>query len=68
MRATFMYGPGDVRVENVPDPRIVEPVRHGAGLPSGKRLVGELPHERRSFSVQRTLRHAGLDAVAVIEE
>ncbi|MER5475240.1 alcohol dehydrogenase catalytic domain-containing protein [Streptomyces sp. NPDC002685] len=25
MRATFMYGPGDVRVENVPEPRIVEP-------------------------------------------
>jgi threonine dehydrogenase-like Zn-dependent dehydrogenase len=25
MRATFMYGPGDVRVENVPDPVIVEP-------------------------------------------
>ncbi|MFG2988349.1 alcohol dehydrogenase catalytic domain-containing protein [Streptomyces sp. NPDC048257] len=25
MRATLMYGPGDVRVENVPDPRIVEP-------------------------------------------
>ncbi|MFJ2263694.1 alcohol dehydrogenase catalytic domain-containing protein [Streptomyces sp. NPDC087844] len=25
MRATFMYGPGDVRVENVPDPQIVEP-------------------------------------------
>lgn len=25
MRATFMYGPGDVRVENVPDPAIVEP-------------------------------------------
>ncbi|MEV5675661.1 MULTISPECIES: alcohol dehydrogenase catalytic domain-containing protein [unclassified Streptomyces] len=25
MRATFMYGPGDVRVENAPDPRIVEP-------------------------------------------
>lgn len=25
MRATFMYGPGDVRVENVPDPEIVEP-------------------------------------------
>ncbi|MFF2328946.1 MULTISPECIES: alcohol dehydrogenase catalytic domain-containing protein [unclassified Streptomyces] len=25
MRATFMYGPGDVRVEDVPDPRIVEP-------------------------------------------
>ncbi len=25
MRATFMYGPGDVRVENVSDPRIVEP-------------------------------------------
>ncbi|MFB0627728.1 alcohol dehydrogenase catalytic domain-containing protein [Streptomyces sp. AB3(2024)] len=25
MRATFMYGPGDVRVENVPDPKIVEP-------------------------------------------
>ncbi|MGD6751990.1 alcohol dehydrogenase catalytic domain-containing protein [Streptomyces sp. BH105] len=25
MRATFMYGPGDVRVENVDDPQIVEP-------------------------------------------
>ncbi|MBL7498248.1 alcohol dehydrogenase catalytic domain-containing protein [Frankia sp. CNm7] len=25
MRATFMYGPGDVRVENVPGPTIVEP-------------------------------------------
>ncbi|MER7792553.1 alcohol dehydrogenase catalytic domain-containing protein [Streptomyces sp. NPDC097640] len=25
MRATFMYGPRDVRVENAPDPRIVEP-------------------------------------------
>ncbi|MCM2424920.1 alcohol dehydrogenase catalytic domain-containing protein [Streptomyces sp. RKAG337] len=25
MRATFMYGPGDVRFENVPDPGIVEP-------------------------------------------
>ncbi|MEV0416475.1 alcohol dehydrogenase catalytic domain-containing protein [Streptomyces sp. NPDC050448] len=24
MRATFMYGPGDVRVENVPGPSIVE--------------------------------------------
>src|SRR5918911_89817 len=25
MRATLMYGAGDVRVENVPDPRIEEP-------------------------------------------
>ncbi|BAS26311.1 zinc-dependent alcohol dehydrogenase family protein [Limnochorda pilosa] len=25
MRATIMYGPGDVRVESVPDPRLVEP-------------------------------------------
>lgn len=25
MRATVMYGAGDVRVETVPDPRIVEP-------------------------------------------
>ena len=25
MRATVMYGPGDVRVETVPDPQIVEP-------------------------------------------
>ena len=24
MRATFMYGAGDVRIENVPDPAIVE--------------------------------------------
>jgi hypothetical protein len=25
MRATIMHGPGDVRVEKVPDPTIVEP-------------------------------------------
>lgn len=25
MRATIMYGPGDVRVENVPDSKIIEP-------------------------------------------
>jgi len=25
MRATVMYGAGDVRVENVPDPAIIEP-------------------------------------------
>ncbi|MFI6287466.1 alcohol dehydrogenase catalytic domain-containing protein [Streptomyces sp. NPDC051018] len=25
MRATYMYGPGDVRVEEAPEPRIVEP-------------------------------------------
>src|SRR3954447_14328212 len=25
MRATIMYGAGDVRVENVPDPSLVEP-------------------------------------------
>src|SRR5947209_13873179 len=25
MRATLMYGAGDVRIENVPDPRIIEP-------------------------------------------
>ena len=25
MRATVMFGAGDVRIENVPDPRIVEP-------------------------------------------
>lgn len=25
MRAAIMYGAGDVRVENVPDPSIVEP-------------------------------------------
>jgi threonine dehydrogenase-like Zn-dependent dehydrogenase len=25
MRATVMYGAGDVRIENVPDPRIIEP-------------------------------------------
>jgi threonine dehydrogenase-like Zn-dependent dehydrogenase len=25
MRATLMYGAGDVRVENVPDPSIVDP-------------------------------------------
>jgi threonine dehydrogenase-like Zn-dependent dehydrogenase len=25
MRATLMYGAGDVRIENVPDPTIVEP-------------------------------------------
>ena len=26
MRATIMYGAGDVRVENVPDARLIEPI------------------------------------------
>jgi threonine dehydrogenase-like Zn-dependent dehydrogenase len=25
MRATVMYGAGDVRIETVPDPRLIEP-------------------------------------------
>ena len=25
MRATLMYGAGDVRIENAPDPQIIEP-------------------------------------------
>lgn len=25
MRATVMYGPGDVRIENVPDASLIEP-------------------------------------------
>jgi threonine dehydrogenase-like Zn-dependent dehydrogenase len=25
MRATIMHGPGDVLVENIPDPKIIEP-------------------------------------------
>jgi hypothetical protein len=29
MRATVMYGPRDVRVEDVPDAGLVEPTRRG---------------------------------------
>lgn len=25
MRATIMYGAGDVRIENIPDARVIEP-------------------------------------------
>ncbi|MFF4756184.1 alcohol dehydrogenase catalytic domain-containing protein [Streptomyces sp. NPDC002514] len=67
MRATFMYGPGDVRVENVPDPGIVEPtdaiVRITLACVCGSDL-----HPYRSMDKTREGVPMGHEFLGVVEE
>src|SRR5437868_3189913 len=67
MRATVMYGAGDVRVENVPDPRLVEPtdavvrVTHAA-------VCGSDLWPYRSMEPSETGRRMGHEFIGVVEE
>src|SRR3954451_21932526 len=67
MRATVMYAAGDVRVEDVPDPSIVEPadavVRVTRACISGRDLW---PYASREPS--ETGRSMGHEAIGVVEE
>ena len=38
MRATLMYGAGDVRIENVPDARLIDPTDALVHVTLGRRL------------------------------
>src|SRR5437868_7542700 len=66
MRATVMYGAGDVRVENVPDPRLVEPtdavvrVTHAA-------VCGSDLWPYRSMAHSETGRRMGHEFIGVVE-
>jgi hypothetical protein len=66
MRATVMYGAGDVRVENVPDAQLVEPtdavvtVTHGA-------ICGSDLWPYRSMEPNETGRRMGHEFIGVVE-
>lgn len=66
MRATLMYGAGDVRVENVPDPRLLEAtdalvsVRHAA-------ICGSDLWPYRTMEPTETGRRMGHEFIGVIE-
>src|ERR1700751_1033910 len=67
MRATVMYGAGDVRIENVPDPKIVEPtdalVRVTRACICGSDLWPYQKMERSDSS-----RVMGHEAIGVVED
>ncbi len=67
MRATFMYGAGDVRVETVPDPTIQQPtdavVRVVRACVCGSDL-----HRYRSLPASGTGRPMGHELIGVVEE
>jgi len=67
MRATLMYGAGDVRIENVPDPQIIEPtdalIRVTRACVCGSDLW---PYQKMERS--DTGRVMGHEAIGVVEE
>src|SRR3989440_12797100 len=67
MRATVMYGAGDVRIENVPDPQIIEPtdaiIRVTRACVCGSDLW---PYQKMERS--DTGRVMGHEAIGVVEE
>src|SRR2546425_7895431 len=67
MRATVMYGAGDVRIENVPDPQIIEPtdavIRVTRACVCGSDLW---PYQKMEHS--ETGRVMGHEAIGVVED
>src|SRR5438874_8838524 len=67
MRATLMYGAGDVRIENVPDPQIIEPtdalIRVTRACVCGSDLW---PYQKMEHS--DTGRVMGHEAIGVVED
>src|SRR5256886_17019110 len=67
MRATVMYGAGDVRIENVPDPQIIEPtdalIRVTRACVCGSDLW---PYQKMERSVSG--RVMGHEAIGVVED
>jgi threonine dehydrogenase-like Zn-dependent dehydrogenase len=67
MRATLMYGPGDVRVENVPDPRIEEPADAIIRVVRAS-ICGSDLWPYASLERQETGRPMGHEAIGVVED
>jgi threonine dehydrogenase-like Zn-dependent dehydrogenase len=66
MRATVMYGAGDVRVENVPDARLVEPTDALVAVSRAAICGGDLwPYNQMEPS--ETGRRMGHEAIGVVE-
>src|SRR4051794_1346751 len=66
MRATIMYGAGDVRIENVPDARVVEPTDAVVRVTQACICGSDLwPYKQREHS--DTGRRMGHEAIGVIE-
>jgi hypothetical protein len=66
MRATVMYGAGDVRVENVPDARVVEPTDAVLRVTSGS-ICGSDLWPYRTMEHTDTGRRMGHEAVGIVE-
>jgi threonine dehydrogenase-like Zn-dependent dehydrogenase len=67
MRATVMYGAGDVRVENVPDARLVEPTDALVGVTRAAICGSDLwPYQQMEES--ETGRRMGHEFIGVVEE
>ena len=67
MRATLMYGAGDVRVEDVPDPSIVEPTDAIIRVTSAC-ICGSDLHPYHSMEPGETGRPMGHEAIGVVED
>jgi threonine dehydrogenase-like Zn-dependent dehydrogenase len=67
MRATVMYGAGDVRIENVPDPRVVEPTDAVIAVTRAA-ICGSDLWPYRSMEPSDTGRRMGHEFIGVVED
>jgi threonine dehydrogenase-like Zn-dependent dehydrogenase len=67
MRATVMHGPGDVRIENVPDPSIVEPTDAVVRVTRAC-ICGSDLWPYASMEPSETGQSMGHEAIGVVEE
>src|SRR5262245_13341205 len=66
MRATLMYGAGDVRIENVPDARVIEPT-DALVVVSRAAICGSDLWPYKTLEHSETGRRIGHEAIGVVE-
>jgi threonine dehydrogenase-like Zn-dependent dehydrogenase len=66
MRATVMYGAGDVRIENVPDPRVIEPTDAVIRVARGS-ICGSDLWPYKTMEQSETGRVMGHEAIGVVD-
>jgi threonine dehydrogenase-like Zn-dependent dehydrogenase len=67
MRATLMYGAGDVRIENVPDPRLSETTDAIVRVTRAS-ICGSDLWPFKAMEPVEVGRHMGHEAIGVVEE
>jgi threonine dehydrogenase-like Zn-dependent dehydrogenase len=67
MRATILYGPGDVRVETVPDPRILQPTDAIVTVTRGC-ICGSDLWPYKSMERSETGRRMGHEFIGIVED